>query len=390
MGDKREILSRRSLIQGACVAGACGSFGEITPRMYAQRRGDDPYPEPAAGYLQRLFAKDQQRLAFRENYPGGFARWQADALAELRAKLGLEKIRTAAGKHRPTVELGEPVDMGQYTRQQGTMETEPAVRMPFWFLKPKGKGPWPLGIFPHGHSSRGHDTTAGVFADEKDRKRALAEDRDVAVQAVESGMVAVAPTVRGISAGLVPDREERHGGRDCRSHAIHCLLAGRTAIGERVWDMSRLLDWALQLPFVDPKRVLCMGNSGGGMVTIFAAACDQRITVAVPSCSFAPTVSASGFVYHCDCNVVPGLMELGGLHHVAGLIAPRYLLTVNGRKDRLHSIKAVEFAAAEVRRIYQAAGHPRRYEHRWGAEGHRFYKDLMWPFIRAALLIGSA
>ena len=24
---------------------------------------------------------------------------------------------------------------------------------------------------------------------------------------------------------------------------------------------------------------------------------------------------------------------------------------------------------------------PKRYAHRWGDGGHRFYADLMWPFI---------
>ena len=102
-----------------------------------------------------------------------------------------------------------------------------------------------------------------------------------------------------------------------------------------------------------------MGNSGGGMVTIFTAACDQRIGIAVPSCSFAPTVSQSGYIFHCDCNMVPGLMELGGLPDVAGLIAPRYLLAVNGRKDALFSEEAVEQAAATVRGIYEGGRLPR-------------------------------
>ena len=127
-----------------------------------------------------------------------------------------------------------------------------------------------------------------------------------------------------------------------------------------------------------------MGNSGGGMVTMFAAACDERIDIAVPSCSFAPTVSDAGYIFHCDCNMVPGLLELGGLPGVCGLIAPRRLLAVNGRKDTLFSEEVVEKAAATVHNMYEAAGHPERFEHRWGTEGHRFYKDLMWSFVKEA------
>lgn len=388
-------LSRRSALKSVSVVGTAallGGAGGMTtalmasePLPLAQEKDFNAYPEHVAKYLKRLYDRSKQRLAFREDYPGGFQNWQHEARAELRFKLGLERIAASVGNHQPVIELGERADRGQYTRQRGMIETEPEVRIPFWLLKPKGKGPWPLGIFPHGHDGRGHDTTAGVYADEVHEKKSLAEDRDVAVQAARLGFVAIAPAVRGLATGGVPDLHDRHGKRDCRSHVMHCLLAGRTATGERVWDMRRILDWASTLPEVNPHHILMMGNSGGGIVTIFTAACDQRITVAVPSCSFAPTVSLSGYIFHCDCNMVPGLMELGGLPNVAGFITPRHLLSVNGRKDTLFSTEAVEGAAVQVRRIYQAAGYPERYEHRWGAEGHRFYKDLMWPFVEAAL-----
>ncbi len=378
------IMSGQISLSRRAVLASLGAPAVAAELRAARERGAEEYPEDVAGYLKNLYDRRNQPLAFREDYRGGFQKWREKALIELHLRLGMGKIAASASHHRPLVELGEPVERGGYTQQKGIIETEPQVRIPFWFLKPKVRGPWPLGIFPHGHSETGHDTSAGVFATEAQKKRALAEDRDVAVQAVKLGIAAIAPAVRGLSALRVPDFHERHGGRECRSNAIHCLLAGRTTMGERVWDISRFLDWAVKLPEIDPSRIVCMGNSGGGMVTIFAAACNHRITVAVPSCSFSPTVSSAGYVYHCDCNVVPGIMELGGLPHVAGLIAPRFLLTVNGRKDRLHSVAAVESAAAEVRKIYRASGHPGHYEHRWGPEGHRFYKDLMWPFIQKA------
>jgi dienelactone hydrolase len=144
-------------------------------------------------------------------------------------------------------------------------------------LTPKAQGRRPLGVFPHGHDPQGPETTAGVYADEAHQRRASAADRDVAVQAVKLGFVAIAPAVRGLATDGVPDLHGRHGKRDCRSHLMHCLLAGRTATGERVWDMQRILDWAFTLPEVDTNHTLMMGNSGGGMVTMFTAACDERI-----------------------------------------------------------------------------------------------------------------
>ncbi len=353
--------------------------------LCGQETAVDAYPPNVAAYLQRIYAKDVRQLAYGEDYVGGFDRWQQDARKALRVRLGLEKIVASVGDHRPTVHLGEPEDLGKYIRRKGVMETEPDVHIPFWLLKPKGKGPFPLGLFPHGHDSRGHDTTAGVYADDAHRKKSLAEDRDVAVQAAKLGFVAIAPAVRGLAVDGVPDLNARHGNRPCRSQLMHCLVAGRTAIGERVWDMQRLTDWATTLPEVDAKHILMMGNSGGGMVTLFSAACDQRIGIAVPSCSFAPTVSDDGYLFHCDCNMVPGILDIGGLPGVAGLIAPRYLLAVNGRQDKLFTEKVIEDGAATVETVYTAAGCPDRFEHHWGQAGHRFYANLMWPFVMEAV-----
>ncbi len=348
---------------------------------------DPEYPETVKQYLRALYSEQQQKYTYRSDYPGGLRMWQAEARPELRRLIGLDNIAAYVSTFKPKVRLLEEKDRGSHTLQRGIIETEPHVEIPFWLLRPKSRGPFPLAILPHGHDRTGHDTHAAVFHSEEHQQRTIAGDRDVAVQAVENGFLAIAPAVRGLSgeAPGVPDILKRHGKSDCRSQLMHCLLAGRTAIGERVWDMSRIIDWAITRSDVDACTILMMGNSGGGMVTLYAAACDERITLAVPSCSFSVIASPEGRIYHCDCNAIPGILQWGNLYDVAGLIAPRYLLTVNGLKDRLHSVDDINRAANRVQAIYHAAGVPEHYDQRWGPEGHRFYKNLMWPFIKEAL-----
>jgi len=350
--------------------------------------GDGPtkskFPAPVVKHLQRIYDEKHARFRFRADYPGGPAQWQKDFRPALRKVIGLDRIAETNRQHTPRVKLGPPKDIGKYTRLRGTIETEPHVRIPFWLLRPKGKGPFPLAVLPHGHDAIGHDTTAGVTHNEAHRKRIAEGGRDVAVQAVGRGFLAIAPATRGLAVDGVPDAYRRHKGSTCLSHAVHCMLAGRTAIGERVWDMHCILDWALRRDDVDRRRVLMMGNSGGGMVTVYAAACDTRITVAVPSCSFSRLVADDGRIYHCDCNLVPGILAFGELYDVAGLIAPRYLLAVNGRKDRLHSVADIRYASARVAAIYRAAGCPERFASVLGDAGHRFYPELMWPFVTKA------
>lgn len=367
---------RRSFLKHAASALIVGSIPSAS--LLAQTF---KHPEQVRRFLERLYDESHRKHTFRAHYPGGFERWQREAREELQRLVGLEKIKAQVGDHILQVRLAETKDVGGYTRRKGTIETEPNVRIPFWLLKPKGSGPFPLAVLPHGHDGRGHDTYAGVYHDDAHKEKTLAQDRNVAVQAVERGFLAIAPATRGLAVNGVPDVFARHDSRNCRSQLMHCLLAGRTAIGERVWDLQRIIDWAVSLPEVNSQHLLMMGNSGGGMATLYTAACEKRITVAVPSCSFSTIASPEGRIYHCDCNMVPGIFEWGDLYDVAGLTAPRHLLAVSGREDKLHEAASIEHAADRVRTIYKAAGHPSAFQHRWGAEGHRFYSDLMWPFV---------
>jgi cephalosporin-C deacetylase-like acetyl esterase len=63
-----------------------------------------------------------------------------------------------------------------------------------------------------------------------------------------------------------------------------CLLTGTHVAQYTVWDGMRALDYLLSRPEVDPKRVGCTGNSGGGTHTAYLSSLDQRIQVAAPSC----------------------------------------------------------------------------------------------------------
>jgi dienelactone hydrolase len=337
-------------------------------------------------YLGRLYSEDVREHACWATTPKGVSAWQSTARPALQRLLGLEHMARALADHQPTVELGDTEDLGAFTRQSGDIDTEPDVRIPFWLLKPKGPGRRPLAVMPHGHEARGFDTYAGISPNEEHRRQRIVErEADVAVQAAKRGFIAIAPSTRGFEPSYVPDITKRHDGRGCRSQLIHCLLAGRTVIGERVWDMQRIIDWAVTLPDVDAGNILVMGNSGGGVSTTYTAACDTRVTVAVPSCSFATYVGSGGLVHHCDCNSVPGILRFGEFHDVAGLIAPRFLLIVNGKDDKLFPLSEVDKAVAGVQAIYAAAGQPDRFQHRYGQKGHQFYGDIMWPFVQAAI-----
>ena len=260
------------------------------------------------------------------------------------------------------------------------ISTEPGITIPFWILTPQKKGPYQLAIMPHGHTHFGADQYVGIAKDQAGLEVIEVEERDVAVQAVQRGYLTLAPVTRGFLPVTIPDPTDRHGGSCCRSQLIHALLAGRTALGERTWDLMRLLDWACQLENVDPERILVLGNSGGCVLTALLAACDTRVAVSVMNCCFCTFIGATGGVHLCECNTVPGVMEYGDFPDIAGLIAPRPLLVVNGVAD-VHPLPEVAAAVAALEQIYKVSGGAENLSHIYADGGCRFYKKLMWPFI---------
>ena len=59
-------------------------------------------------------------------------------------------------------------------------------------------------------------------------------------------------------------------------------------------------------------------------------------------------------------------------------------MAVHGKQDGLHHYPAVEAAMTRVARVYGLLNQEDKFAHRWGQEGHKFYPDIMWPFIENA------
>ena len=345
------------------------------------------YHGSVGDYLKRI-QRGKQIHAFDASV--GFGQWQDKAREALIELTGLKQMEKDLDGFTPKIQLGQAEKTNElFTRALCSMETEPGVVIPFYLLIPKDANPaqpLPLLICPHGHDKLGLHSYAGAFKDEKHSRKVLENQGDIGAQAAQRGYVVIAPATRGLAEEvLVPDPKGRHGKRPCRAQLIHCLLAGRTPIGERVWDMQRLLDWAEKHPLIDPKRIAMTGNSGGGVLTGYTAAIDTRIRVAIPSCSFTSVMSAEGFIFHCDCCLVPKLRDWGDWKELGGLVAPRHLLIVHGVDDSLHHPPTVEKLAVSIGKIFQAAGVPDHSALKWGNSGHRFYPKKMWPFIEKGL-----
>ena len=89
-------------------------------------------------------------------------------------------------------------------------------------------------------------------------KSSLAEDgeRNIALQAVQEGFVAIAPTARAFGKTRTAPDLASDATSSCHDYMLRDLLVGRTPVGERVWDIMKIIDWALGNLPVDGKNII--------------------------------------------------------------------------------------------------------------------------------------
>lgn len=323
-------------------------------------------------YLVHL--KDIREITPALRYDGKepFADWQKKARARLVALSGLDKITPAADD---CFSIEEVTEEETYTDYRILFQSEEGYFVPCHLWVPKGKeGKIPMVICLQGHS-KGYHISMGKPIYPGDENTIAGGDRDFARQIIREGYCALAIEQRAFGeCGGTPK------GPACMLPAMAALLYGRTLIAERVFDISRAIDVVTKnFPVVDAERIACMGNSGGGTATIYAAALEERIKVAMPSCAVCSFKYSIANVPHCTCNYIPNIaldFDMGDLY---GLIAPRKAIAVSGALDPdfLHDgfVECAELADM----YYEAAGAKGGFAWIEGPEGHRFYADLSWP-----------
>jgi dienelactone hydrolase len=153
----------------------------------------------------------------------------------------------------------------------------------------------------------------------------------------------------------------------------------------RVLDALRVIDYLQSRDEVDGKNIGTMGISGGGMHAFFSAAIDPRIKAAVISGYFCDWRDSILSIFHCTCNFVPGLLNLGELSDLAGLIAPRPLLVEHGTRDHIFPIARVKAAVAKARRAWKVFAAEGNLATDYFEGRHRINGDAAYDFLAAHL-----
>lgn len=315
-------------------------------------------------------------------YDGGeVAKWQG----RLRRKL---RQLVLGGLPRERVPL-RPRRLWKREHPLGTIEkiaftAEPRADVTAYVCLPKDTPPpWPFLICLQGHSSGMHNSIA-VQRDDETLPHQVEGDRDFGLGCLRRGVAALCLEQRSFGERR-EQKQAKIASHGCHDATMHALMLGRTLIGERVFDVDRAIDYLAGRPEADMARLGVMGNSGGGTISVFAAALLSRLAFAMPSCYFCTFRDSIMSIYHCMDNYVPGLLGYAEMADVMGLFAPRPVVIVAGRDDPIFPIAATRSAFADLQRIYAAAGARGRCHLVVGDGGHRFYAADAWPALLAEI-----
>ncbi len=153
-------------------------------------------------------------------------------------------------------------------------ESRPQHHVTATLYLPEGKGPFPAVLMPMGHDANG---------------KAAASAQRGCILLAKNGIAAMPydPIGQGERRQLldatgkpaIPSSTSEH-----TMVGVGALLIGRNTASYRVWDGIRSLDYLASRPEIDAKRLGCTGCSGGGTLTSYLMALDERIVAAAPSC----------------------------------------------------------------------------------------------------------
>ena len=324
---KKQLIFLAALILAACTSGRTGDAvadGSSDPQPSVAQKAAPGTAEAFdttafdyAAHLHTMYAEAERRYAFEKYKPARWKKWQKQLRAELGQTLGLDVIARNCRGFKPTARQLDCEDLGWCTRERWEIRTEPDVLLPFIVMRPAGlQGKVPLMITPHGHG-KNTESYAGVYHNESERASGEEGERNVAVQAARHGFIAIAPTARGFGKTRNAKDLAADATSSCRDLMLRDALVGRTPVGDRVWDIMRLIDWALENLPVDGKNIIVSGNSGGGTATFYAGAMDTRISQSLPASAFSSYEESIGLIEHCACNYIPGVLRLGDMGDLA-------------------------------------------------------------------------
>ncbi|MCR4414124.1 MAG: acetylxylan esterase [Thermoguttaceae bacterium] len=360
----REVLSKRRAIPGIFAGKAnlkiasadryategprplCGCLDEvrITPAALAPDqflKTRQPMPE-----VQLPGPPEKYAMPFVATSKDDAMVWQERARARLLELVAKQEPRYSLDEVPIDLKLDKPEDRGAYTLYKASFQanSKTPLRRLGLLAVPKGQGPFPAMLALHGHGG-----SAEAVFDPKILYHGMAD------RFARGGYVVFAPS-----------------------------LPHRPYAAMELWDLFRAVEVLRLRPEVDRQRIGVGGLSMGGEWTMWIAACDPRLKVAVVS-GWMCTTEGVFSVPNCKCWRLPGLVELMDICEVHLLIAPRPVLFESAARDGCFPIRYTKEGFARIRAGYQVFGAAEAVAQDIWDAGHEWHGAMAYPFVDKVL-----
>ena len=276
--------------------------------------------------------------------PGALAEWQQRTRAACLGALGGFPERTPLH-----VRVTGAVAKDGYRVEKILFESRPAFYVTALLFLPDAARfapPYPGVIIACGHSDTG---------------KGFAGYQRWAVLAARNGIAALIydPVDQG-------ERLQKPGqAGNCPGHntaGASAVLLGWNTATFRIWDGMRALDVLASRPEIDAQRLGCMGNSGGGTLTTYISALDERVAVSSPSCYISSLQAVCGKIGPQDAEQNLFGQLAFGLEHSGWLLlrATKPTCVCAARKDMFPFQGTVQ-TRDEVMAVYERLGAAERF-----------------------------
>jgi len=328
-------------------------------------------PHPDRSKLLAYLSADGRERAIRSVRP--WQRRRVRALADMQLVMG--PLPEASRKVPLDVAVLEEADLPKATRRKVTYAAEKDDRVPAYLFVPKGvKGKAPAMLCLHQTTGIGKGEPAGLGGD---------PNLHYALELAERGYVTLAPDYPNFG--------------DYKLDVYARGYASATMKG--IWNHMRAVDLLASLPEVDPERIGCIGHSLGGHNTLFLAAFDPRVRVAVTSCGFNSFLKYYGgnLAGWSHAGYMPRIASVYGkdarrmpfdFTEVLAAIAPRAVFVSAPTKDDNFELSGVEDCLSAARPVYELFGAGDKLAAAHPACGHGFppeARQAAYAFIDKAL-----
>lgn len=137
-----------------------------------------------------------------------------------------------------------------------------------------------------------------------------------------------------------------------------CFLSGVSCARYFIWDGIRGIDYLISRKDVDPERIGVTGFSGGGTITSYVSAFDERVKVSIP-CSWATAnrrqLDIKG-IQDAESDFINGVAEGITFEDLIEVRAPKPTLMTFVSRDEYLTIQGPLEAYDEAKAAYRAYG----------------------------------